>query len=145
MDETDSTVAQGDAAPRQRQVLLVEDEELVALALVEQLTGLGWSVVGPATSLEEAQALVESGVHLDAAILDVNLRGRWAHGVAESLRLKGVPFVACTGYEIVDPDGRFADAPLIVKPIAPDRLSATLTELIDRAEPRQAPLEPSGG
>jgi len=84
-------------------------------------------------------------VHLDAAILDVNLRGRWAHGIAEALSRRGVPFVACTGYEIVDPDGRFADAPLIVKPIAADRLSATLTDLLDRAEPHQPPMEPSAG
>jgi CheY-like chemotaxis protein len=145
MNETNPTIAKGAQAPRQRHVLLVEDEEIVALAMVEELTGLGWTVIGPATTLEEAQALVESGVHLDAAILDVNLRGRWAHGVAEALSLRGVPFVACTGYEIVDPEGRFADAPLIVKPIATDRLSATLTELIDRTEPRQAPLEPNGG
>ena len=60
----------------ERKVLLVEDEELVALALVEELTRLGWSVVGPATSLEDAQDIVKSGVHLDAAILDVNLHGR---------------------------------------------------------------------
>ena len=115
------------------------------MALVEELTGLGWTVVGPATTLEEAQALVSSGVHLDAAILDVNLRGRWAHGIAEALSLRGVPFVACTGYEIVDPDGRFADAPLIAKPIAAERLSATLTDLLDRAEPHPSPMEPSAG
>ncbi|WP_206185311.1 response regulator [Sphingosinicella sp. CPCC 101087] len=123
----------------------MEDEELVALALVDELTRLGWSVVGPATTLEQAQDLVSSGVHLDAAILDINLQGRWAHGIAEELSRRGVPFVACTGYEMVDPDGRFADAPLIVKPIAADRLSATLDELLDRSEPQQTPMEPSAG
>lgn len=130
---------------RQRHVLLVEDEELVALALVDELTRLGWSVIGPATTLEEAQGLVMSGVHLDAAILDVNLQGRWVHGVAEELSRRGVPFVACTGYEVVDPEGRFADAPLIVKPIAADRLSAALNELIGRTEPQQPPMEPNAG
>jgi DNA-binding NtrC family response regulator len=145
MDETNPPVEEGEEGPRQRYVLLVEDEELVALALVDELTRLGWSVVGPAATLEEAQALVTSGVHLDAAILDINLHGRWAHGIAEELSRRGVPFVACTGYEIVDPDGRFADAPLIAKPIAADRLSATLNDLLDRSEPRQAPVEPSAG
>lgn len=129
----------------QRKLLLVEDEELVALALVEELTGLGWQVVGPATSLEEAKDIVESGVHLDAAILDVNLRGRWSHEVADALTRRGVPFVACTGYEMVDPDGRFAEAPLIAKPITADRLSATLVELLDQAEPTPPPMEPSAG
>jgi DNA-binding NtrC family response regulator len=143
MSDTKPAADNGDHASRQRTVLLVEDEELVALALVEELTDLGWTVVGPATTLEEAQQLVMSGVHLDAAILDVNLQGRWVHGVAEELSRRGVPFVACTGYEVVDPEGRFADAPLIAKPIAADRLSATLTDLIDRNEPRQPPMEPS--
>ena len=129
----------------ERKVLLVEDEELVALALVEELTRLGWSVVGPATSLEDATDIVRSGVHLDAAILDVNLRGRWSHAVAEELTRRGVPFIACTGYEMVDPDGRFAEAPLIVKPITADRLSATLVELLDRTEPNQPPMEPNAG
>ena len=145
MDESNPAGEAGAEGPDQRRVLLVEDEELVALALVEELTRLGWSVIGPATTLEEAQEIVTSGVHLDAAILDVNLRGRWSHGVAEELSRRGVPFIACTGYEMVVPDGRFADAPLIVKPITADRLSATLNELLGQAEPRQSPLEPNAG
>ena len=40
-----------------RHVLLVEDEELVAMAMAEELQAGGWTVVGPATTLEEAQAL----------------------------------------------------------------------------------------
>jgi CheY-like chemotaxis protein len=144
MTETNPAGDESDTE-NERKVLLVEDEELVALALVEELTRLGWSVVGPATSLEDATDIVKSGVHLDAAILDVNLRGRWSHGVAEELTRRGIPFIACTGYEMVDPDGRFAEAPLIVKPITADRISATLVELLGRTEPNQPPMEPSAG
>ena len=126
----------------QRHVLLVEDEELVAMTMVDELRHSGWTVIGPATSLDEAQALVASGVRLDAAILDINLQGRWVHALAEELSERGVPFVVCTGYEMVDPDGRFARAPLIAKPIAPHRLGATLDELLSGAAPIQPPLEP---
>ena len=129
------------AAPRH--VLLVEDEALVAMTMVDELSGLGWSVVGPASSLEEAQALVMSGVHLDAAILDINLQGRWVHTLADELKARGVPFVVCTGYEMIDPDGRFATAPLIAKPIAPNRLGATLEELVNRPAPVEGPVAPS--
>ena len=132
-------------ASAQRHVLLVEDEELVAMNMVDELSGLGWAVVGPATTLEEAQALVSSGVHLDAAILDINLRGRWVHTLAEELKQRGVPFVVCTGYEMIDPDGRFASAPLIAKPIAPNRLGATLEELVNRVEPAEPPVSPDAG
>ena len=125
-----------------RHVLLVEDEELVAMTMAEELKAAGWTVVGPASTLEEAQALVSGELQLDAAILDIHLRGRWVHTLAEELDRRGVPFVICTGYEVVDPDGRFASAPLIAKPIAPHRLGAALDELVNRAEPLAPPLEP---
>ena len=112
------------------------------MSMVEELSARGWSVVGPATTLEEAQALVATGVALDAAILDINLRGRWAHTLAVELRERGVPFVVCTGYEMVDPDGRFANAPLIAKPISPHSLGAALESLFAPIETAQAPLEP---
>jgi DNA-binding response OmpR family regulator len=124
-------------------VLLVEDEELVAMTMVDELRSRGWEVVGPVGTLEEAQALVAEGVHLDAAILDINLRGRWVHSLAVELTERGVPFVVCTGYEIVDPDGRLARAPLIAKPIAPHQLGATLDDLVNRASAAEPPLEPS--
>ena len=126
-----------------RHVLLVEDEELVAMTMVDELRSRGWEVVGPVGTLEEAQALVAEGVHLDAAILDINLRGRWVHSLAVELTERGVPFVVCTGYEIVDPDGRLARAPLIAKPIAPHQLGATLDDLVNRAAAAEPPLEPS--
>ena len=128
--------------PAQRHVLLVEDEELVAMAMAEELKAGGWTVIGPAATLEEAQELVTSDVPLDAAILDIHLRGRWVHTLAEALERRGVPFVVCTGYEMVDPDGRFASAPLIVKPIAPHRLAETLDALLNRSPPISPPLEP---
>ena len=136
--ESETTAERG-----QRHVLLVEDEELVAMTMVDELHSSGWTVVGPATTLDEAQMLVASGVRLDAAILDIYLRGRWVHTLAEELTRRGVPFVVCTGYEMVDPDGRFASAPLIAKPIAPHRLGATLDELLGGAPALQPPLEPS--
>lgn len=123
------------AAAERRHVLLVEDEPLVALDMVEGLERLGWSVIGPAATLEEAQLLVASGIRFDAAVLDVNLRGRWVHALAEELAGRGVPFVICTGYEMVDPEGRFADAPVIAKPIVGDRLGAALESLLARTAP----------
>lgn len=145
MQEKIPGTGEGAEAPRERKVLLVEDEEIVALALVDELQRLGWSIVGPATTLDEAQRLVSSGTPIDAAILDVNLQGRWSHEIAEALGRRGVPFIACTGYEIVDPDGRFAGVPVITKPIGADRLSATLDDLLAEAEPHHNSIEPSAG
>ena len=133
------------ASSQPRHVLLVEDEELVALDLVEALNGRGWQIVGPAATLEEAMSLVATGIHLDAAVLDVNLRGRWVHTLAEELARRGVPFVVCTGYELVDPDNRFADAPVIAKPIVGDRVGAALSDLLDGPQEPAPEATPEAG
>lgn len=111
-----------------RRILLVEDEELVALELSSELSRLGWAIVGPAATLSEAQALLSKP--FDAAVLDVNLRGRSIYPVAEALEERHVPFVFCTGYEMVDPEGRFPGVPVIRKPVQPAAVSAALSELL---------------
>ena len=126
-------VAAGDSADikttgRERRILLVEDEELVALELSMELSRLGWAVVGPAGTLAEACALLTSD--FDAAVLDVNLRGRPIYPVAAALAERNVPFLFCTGYEMVDPEGRFAHVPVIRKPIHPAAVSAALSDLL---------------
>jgi PAS domain S-box-containing protein len=118
-----------DSINEHRKILLVEDEELVALELSAELSRLGWAVVGPAATLSEAQALLSDKV--DAAVLDVNLRGRPIYPVAEQLEKLHIPFVFCTGYEIVDPQGRFPDVPVIRKPAHPAAVSAALSDLLN--------------
>ena len=111
-----------------RKILLVEDEELVALELSAELSRLGWAIVGPAATLAEAQALLSK--HVDAAVLDVNLRGHPIYPVAEQLQKLHVPFVFCTGYEMVDPEGRFPNVPVIRKSAHPAAVSAALSDLL---------------
>ncbi|HEV2125719.1 MAG TPA: HWE histidine kinase domain-containing protein [Chloroflexota bacterium] len=111
-------------------ILIVEDEELIALAMSAELSRLGWAVVGPAATVREAEALLSLAVDLDAAVLDVNLRGRPVYPLAESLAQRRVPFVFCTGYEMVDPEGKFPDAPIIRKPATAKALSRALSDLL---------------
>lgn len=127
--EKDSTAAaRGINAGEDRRILLVEDEELVALELGTELSRLGWAIVGPAASLSEAQSLLSNT--FDAAVLDVNLRGRAVYPVAEALAARHVPFVFCTGYEMVDPEGRFPGVPVIRKPAHPAAVSSALSDLL---------------
>lgn len=126
-------VSEGGIGNKKPRVLLVEDEELVALELSSELTRLGWAVVGPAATLKEARALLSKEV--DAAVLDVNLRGRPVYPFAETLVNRHVPFIFCTGYEMVDPEGRFPDAPVIRKPASAKAVSAALADLLkERAQ-----------
>lgn len=78
-------------------ILVAEDEYLVARDLVSELQRHGALVVGPATSLSDAERLVNS-TPLYGAILDIRLRDEMAFPVADQLAERGVPFVFATGY-----------------------------------------------
>ena len=78
-------------------VLVVEDELLVALALEDILNDMGCEIVGPVSQIEEAETFARTR-DLDAAILDVNVRGRLIYPVAEVLAARGVPVLFCSGY-----------------------------------------------
>jgi len=122
------------AAPRTpplsaRRVMVAEDEALVALVLADQLTELGLFVVGPCSSVSEAKAVADKG-DFEAAILDVNLGGELVYPVAELLSARGIPFVFVTGYGRESIDGRFADAPVLEKPVE----MGSLEDIFGRSE-----------
>ena len=75
-----------------RSVLLVEDDLLVAWDIEQMLTAAGVRVLGPASSVGAALALLKTE-RPDAAILDLKLRGELVTPVARKLRHMGVPFV----------------------------------------------------
>ena len=99
-----------------RRVMIVEDEALVALVLADQLADLGFSVIGPCSSIAEATAAAAEH-ELDAAILDVNLGGELVYPVADLLSSRGIPFVFVTGYGQESIDRRFAHTIVLEKPV----------------------------
>lgn len=103
---------------------------MVALELCRELERLGWSVFGSAATIAEAEDILRSGAASDAALLDVNLRGRPVYPLSEDLARRNIPFVFCTGYEIVDPAGRFQGAPVVRKPAHKGAAAAALQRLL---------------
>lgn len=72
-------------------MLLVEDEQVVAMDAADMLRGLGCRVIGPARSLEDAESLArESAQKLDAAVLDLNFKGTSSLALARDLSDQGV-------------------------------------------------------
>ncbi|HVN01147.1 MAG TPA: response regulator [Caulobacteraceae bacterium] len=113
-------------------VMVVEDEGLIALMIEDMLEDLGCEVVLSAAGVGQALAWIEAGGEADAALLDVNLGGEAVFPVAEALARRGVPFAFTTGYgEAHDP--RFRGAPLLSKPIKPDRLEDVLAKFAGEA------------
>jgi len=116
-------------------ILVVEDEPLVAMNLSKSLAELGFSVVGPYSTLAKAAtAAVETEV--DAALLDVNLSGETVYPVAEILASKNVPFAFITGYGTEALPSKYANAPVLQKPVD----QRTLHNLLAQKHPSLAKL-----
>jgi light-regulated signal transduction histidine kinase (bacteriophytochrome) len=80
-------------------VLVVEDSFMVVSVLELAFASFGWTMVGPATRIPKAMALVNTE-SFDAVLLDVNLDGEMSWDVAAALKARGIPFVLSTGYEL---------------------------------------------
>jgi two-component sensor histidine kinase len=113
-----------------RRVLVVEDDSLIAMELVTALQDMGWSIAGPVHSLRQGLSLLQQDEHIDVAILDVNLAGLSVFPLAEALQARGVPFVFCSGYDVVDAENRFLDVPVLQKPIDMAVLERELAEIL---------------
>ena len=118
---------------RDKRILIVEDEALLALLVEDRLLDAGAEVVGPATSVADALRLIEAmaaGGGLSAAVLDINLRGAAVTPVADRLAALGVPFLFATGYGENCDTGGHGTAPVLHKPFDPDRLIAVIEGLV---------------
>jgi CheY-like chemotaxis protein len=87
------------SALRDRRILVVEDEYLIAVTLSDNLESAGSVVVGPVPSVEKAIKTIASEPDIHAAIVDVNLGGVMAYPVADALLARKIPFVFTSGYE----------------------------------------------
>ena len=115
-------------------IMLVEDEAIVALALNDSLTDMGFSVVGPFSRISDAcRALQDNQV--DGAILDVNLAGETVYSLAEILTARKIPFVFATGYGAESIEPRFEHIPVLQKPIEKEML----TRVFVRSDTAQSP------
>jgi CheY-like chemotaxis protein len=108
-------------------VLIVEDDPILALDLEETLFGLGVRQARSAGSVALALTLVEQRVP-DFALLDVGLVREQSFAVAERLVALGIPFAFVTGYGADRVAPEFADRPRLPKPCSTSALAAVLKQ-----------------
>jgi CheY-like chemotaxis protein len=120
----------GEQALQGSRILVVEDEYMLADDLCFALSESGAQVLGPVASVQEAIEFVAREAQIDAAVLDVNLRGDMVFPVADALRARGVPFAFTTGYDQWALPERFSDTPRVEKPFRGHMLTALLGPLI---------------
>lgn len=113
-----------------RRVLVIEDEYFLADDIMRALTALGARVVGPYGDLDEARAVVDRDVAIDAAIVDINLRNEMVFPLARVLRSRKVPLVFTTGYDKSSIAPEFEDVQLWGKPLDLKAMARELTSLL---------------
>jgi CheY-like chemotaxis protein len=106
-------------------ILIVEDETMIAMMVEDFLEDLGWDVVGWAGGTERALAMAQDA-EIDAALLDINLRGQDTFAVADILSERHIPFVFATGYGTDGVADRFRGVPTLTKPFQRDELGHAL-------------------
>jgi CheY-like chemotaxis protein len=108
-----------------KKLLLVEDEPLIGTLIHDMLVDWGFEPSEPFRRLEDAMTAVEETT-FDGAILDMNLNGEAVYPLADILASRSIPFVFLTGYGQQSVDRRFAEYPILQKPVEPETLEAVL-------------------
>jgi len=116
-----------------RQVLVVEDQYLLARDVCEWLEAAGAQVVGPDTRQQESvRAAGRAG--FDSAVVDINLGRGPTYEVAARLNERDVPFLFATGYDEAAIPSEFQGAPRLEKPFRGTQLVDALQALGGRRD-----------
>lgn len=107
-------------------VLIVEDDPIIALGFEDTLFGFGIRTVRTAGNVARALGLIADRPP-DFALLDVSLIAENTFAVAERLDALGIPYVFVTGYgaEVKLP-AALAEKPRLPKPCPSEALEAAL-------------------
>jgi DNA-binding NtrC family response regulator len=109
-----------------KQILVLEDDALLAMDMEDFLSDLGVNVVGPVSHIGAALEKIND-TNLDGAVIDLNLRGELSLPVIEELKAANIPFVICSGYaEIPGVRAQLDGLTVVSKPCDFDNLSRVL-------------------
>ncbi len=116
-------------------VLIVEDDAIIALDLEDTIVGFGVKTVRTAGNVSRALQLIAERAP-SFALLDIGLVKENSFAVAERLEALGIPFAFITGYGADAPlPAAFAQKPRLPKPCTASALEGAFGEA-----PQPAPL-----
>jgi CheY-like chemotaxis protein len=114
-------------------VLIVEDDPIIALDFEDTILGFGVRAVRIAGNVARALDLIAERIP-DFALLDVGLTREKSFAIAERLEVLEIPFVFVSGYGVdVSLPTAFADRPRLPKPYSTDALRALLRSRAGKA------------
>jgi CheY-like chemotaxis protein len=107
-------------------LLIVEDDPIIALGFEDMILGFGVRMVRTAASVIRALDMIAARAP-DFALLDVGLVHEKSFAIAERLDALKIPFVFVTGYGDKEKfPAAFAHTPRLNKPCSTDALEAVL-------------------
>jgi DNA-binding response OmpR family regulator len=109
-------------------ILLVEDENWVAMELAWLVEDAGYTVLGPERSVAEARKAL-GRVKVDLALLDVSLGSETVFPVSKVLEDMRIPFIFVTGNPALLP-AEYSRHPLVSKPWQRGALLALIPQVI---------------
>ena len=129
-------------------LLLVDDDRLILTTLASGLRASGYRV-STAESVDDAQALLTSGVRPDLVVVDMHMPGRDGLELAQRLRdLEHLPFLVLSAYSdpaTVERAAQLGALSYMVKPLAISQIRPTIEAALRRAQEldalRQAQLQ----
>ena len=113
-------------------VLIVEDDFLLADDLVRALRDAGANPLDPVNSVKQAKEIMERE-KVDAAILDLNLRGEMASDFVEQLVATDLPCLIVSGYGEDALPHSIGSLPRLEKPVNPPMVLEKLAAHLARA------------
>jgi CheY-like chemotaxis protein len=134
MDEANDNLTDAQQVGIKAAILVVEDEALIRMVIADRLRDSGYDVV-ETRSADEAVALMEKGLHVDAVFSDVNLPGtlngidlvRWLRSQRPQ-----IPVLLTSGaISVQDMPADLRDTELLLKPYDVD-------EVVRRIQPALA-------
>jgi CheY-like chemotaxis protein len=106
-------------------VLIVEDDPIIALDLEDTILGFGVTTVRTAGNVVRALQMIADRAP-DFALLDVGLIRETSFAIAEELASRNIPFIFVTGYGAGRVPAAFADRLQLPKPCSMEALQAVL-------------------
>ncbi len=110
------------------QILIVEDEALIAQLLAMYVEDLGHKVIGPAATVGEALAILNTGMPA-FAILDCTLGHEECTPIADALSKANRPFAFATGHGTDALPVDYKSRPVISKPFVFEDVERVLSSL----------------
>jgi DNA-binding NtrC family response regulator len=112
-----------------RRVLIVEDDPVVAMVVEDTLRGMGLETLVNLSLLDALYELETSDI--DAALIDMVLRGESAHPIVLALIARDIPFVVISGKDQPELTAKFPQIRIVLKPLSVQALEQLTLELLD--------------